>query len=71
MTNDALNIDLLINISNSKVTTVVKRVSDSMGTDRTAEFQQFCSANSLPLSLQGEIADAALEFVKVHPTSLP
>lgn len=67
----ALTIDLTVDIPNTKVSATVQKVSDSMGTDRTADFLNFCSTSNLPLSSQGEIEHAVVEFAKARQTSLP
>ena len=71
MTTVVLNVDLVVDIRNSKASAVLKKVSDSTGTDRTKDFENFCTTQNFPLSTQAEIEEATVEFVKANPNSLP
>jgi hypothetical protein len=67
----ALTIDVTVDIPNARISATVQKVSDSMGADRTADFNRFCSSNSLPLTTQSEIEHAVVEFAKAYQSSLP
>jgi len=67
----AFTVDLIVDIPNGEVSATVQRVSDSMGNDRTTDFRGFCSSNNLPLTMQGEIERAVVEFATAHQSSLP
>lgn len=71
MSTVAISVELDINITNSTATARVRKVSDSVGADRTAEFVGYCRANSLPITSQSEIEHAIVEYVKAHQSSLP
>lgn len=67
----ALTVDLTVDIPNDEVSATVQKVSDSMGNDRTTDFRSFCSSNNLPLTTQGEIEHAIVQFTKANQNSLP
>ncbi len=66
-----LNVNLTVDIPSDEISATVQKVSDSMGHDRTTDFKSFCSSNSLPLTSQGEIEHAILEYAKANQVSLP
>lgn len=71
MANVILSVELIVDIPNAKVSATVQKISDSMGQDRTEDFRKFCGEKSLPLSSQGDIEQAVVEFAKARQTSLP
>ena len=71
MSTVAVAVDLVINTKSGKASVQIQRVTDSVGQDRTAEFNSFCSSQRLPSSSQSEIEVAAVEFAKARPASLP
>ena len=71
MTSITISVDFIVDIPNSTPSTRVQRVSDSQGTDRTAEFLKFCESHNHPLAKQVDVESALNAFVTTHAATLP
>jgi hypothetical protein len=71
MTSIKITVDFIVEIPNSTPSTRVKRVIDSQGTDRTADFLKFCESHNHPLAKQIDVEFALNDFVTTHAATLP
>jgi hypothetical protein len=66
-----LQVELVVDTSNSSTKASILKVTDSGDQDKTENFKTFASKNQLPISTQSEIEAAALKYAKQNQASLP